>query len=228
VQLERRKNRAIRLWTSERGAWTVDVAGASCEQGSIQTLDSRSSYTTAQDVLKSSNCRELLTTLCINIDWERGLTEWIPVVSLVCLMHSPVTATCYEQPVLGAHLGSPWLLGLLRRKLWSRSILLARCCTPLLAPTALASSTSPPTQQDRKCFPIYHFLANALQCQTLHMLRMLESGNAHATYLHPLESFSQGATARVTCKSDGDFLWMIHQSRRLATRSLFTHYRQKT
>jgi hypothetical protein len=71
-------------------------------------------------------------------------------VSLACFL---VAATCYEQPVLGAHLGSPWLLGLLRCKPWSRSILLARCSTPLLAPTALASSTSP-TQQDRKCFPI--------------------------------------------------------------------------
>ena len=127
----------VNLWTRSMNSC---LSCASCELGSIQTFNSRSSYTTAQDVLKSSNCRELLTTLCINIDWERGLTEWIPVVSLVCLMHSPVTATCYEQPVLGAHLGSPWLLGLLRRKLWSRSILLARCCTPLLAPTALASS----------------------------------------------------------------------------------------
>ena len=134
-------------------------------------------------MLKSSNCRELLTTLCINIDWERGLTEWIPVVSLVCLMHSPVTATCYEQPVLGAHLGSPWLLGLLRRKLWSRSILLARCCTPLLAPTALASSISP-TQQDMqkrfflslplaKCLAMPIASTNVGKCLT------------QAAYLHP-------------------------------------------
>lgn len=127
----------------------------------------------------------------------------------LCLMHLAtrqfVAATCYEQPVLGGHLSSPWLLGFLQCKLWSCLILLARCWTALLAPTALASSTSP-TQQNTKnvCF-LYQLPRKCLAMSIPINVHMLEVHMLHAAYLHPFESFSQ-ITTTITCKSDGDFL----------------------
>jgi hypothetical protein len=152
-------------------------------------LRPRSSYTTAQDVLSSGNCRT-----ANNDVYQRWLgypsSSWkSPCCCGLSAWRCTAAATCCEQPVPGAHLGSPWLLGFPRCTRRSCYFLLARCWNhQLQAPIALQCLTSPTYIKIEKAL-LFHLLAkccampNAFTCGIPWSLRMLFSKNHDKNHL---------------------------------------------
>jgi len=73
----------VNLWTRSMNSC---LSCASCELGSIQTFNSRSSYTTAQDVLRSSNCTAA-TNHAVQQLWPPGKRpDWANYCCVACLL----------------------------------------------------------------------------------------------------------------------------------------------